>query len=205
MPVTLDLSSNTGFPPVQENTMGSCLSKPPARAPRPPRQTNSVALRERISLNRATLDRILEERGWYRGRQLSEASMELGQQRTWAQAARTFAEDLSWREAHQRELFYQGEPSYSCQTNHRRQDAAGHHMPVDKNKPLPPLPSVASSSESSLEEELERGYIQRHREETLRTLESGWDWHRWEAPQSRVPSIIGRRIRRQAVMGSAPI
>ena len=61
---------------------------------------------------------------------------------------------------------------------------------------MPPWPPLVTARR--LEEQLEKSYIQRHREETLRLLEFGPIPH--QASGSRVPNIIQRRIRRAAVM-----
>jgi hypothetical protein len=72
------------------------------------------------------------------------------------------------------------------------------HVTVDTNKPLPPLPP--SVSFRKLEQDLERDFILRQREETLRHLESKQPRR---GSKMRVPTIILRRIEKNAgLLGS---
>ena len=191
-------------PPTERKTMGVSSSKPekpkvkPTKRPtnRPLKLRKSVALRQRISLNRATLDHILKQRG-HPGRGQTRASIQSGLEQTLRiLPPHTFIRTPQGRE-----------------TNSHEQDEVESRQQVDKDKPLPPWPVLVPATileeplmplwpplvtARRLEEQLEKSYIQRHREETLRLLECGPDPH--QAPRSRLPSIIQRRIRRAAVM-----
>jgi hypothetical protein len=176
------------------HTMGISSSrpgKPKVRALQLTKQRNSVALRQRISLNRATLQRTLQQMG-YSVRGQSRLSM-----RSRHRASRTSPP------ATRRRQLGQTRPGHHSRTRRRSQVATRSSRQVDRNKPLPPLPQPSLSSSLRLEEELERAYIERHREATLRQLESGR-----ESPptlRSQVPSIILRRAMRSRMLGDYPV
>ncbi|KAL2194948.1 hypothetical protein P885DRAFT_62639 [Corynascus similis CBS 632.67] len=120
---------------------------------------DSVALRQRISLNRQTIERILEQIGHPAANRASQALSESSKF-------------------------------------------------IDLNKPLPPPPPLppdmapistqTAAAFAQIEQALEQEYINRHREETLRQLESR---RRTCASEIRVPSIILRRIGKRAMDG----
>ena len=170
--------------------------KPKGRGKRPTNLRDSVALRQRISLNKETLNRILTQIG-HPVPEKSRASILSPQME---RALRTLT-------THAFAMALQG--GETSNTEHR---VLGLHHQVDKDKPLPPWPSVATITKLDeeqvplwpplvtarrLEEQLERNHIQRQREDTLRLLEVGPEPH--QPPGSRVPTIIQRRIRRAGV------
>jgi len=169
--------------------MGISLSrpgKPKARALLLAKQRNLVALRQRISLNRATLNNTLKQLG-YPVREQPRLSMQ-PRQRT----SRTSSRTLTKR--------HLGQTRAEHHTKVRRRSQAARRLSkeVDRNKPLPPLPRSSLSPSLRLGEELQRGYIERHREATLRRLESRRE--SLPTPKSRVPSIILKRIKRSRML-----
>ncbi len=179
--------------------MGVSLSRPErrkAKANRPPKLRNSVALRQRMSLNKETLDRLLKQIGHPVQEPTQASTMLPGLE----QALRTLS-------THAFAMTVQ-----DGKTNDGEHTVVGSRQEVNQDKPLPLWPhpvSVKRLDEQPtppwpplvtarrLEEQLERSYIHRQREQTLRLLEFGPDPH--QASVSRVPNIIQRRIRRAAV------
>ncbi len=223
-------SSNTevSTTTASNSIMGASSSKPKkakgkGKANRPPKVRNSVALRQRMSLNKETLDRVLKQIG----HPVQEPTRDSTALPGLEQALRTLSTHA----------FAMALPG--GETNNRECSVVGFSRQVDKDKQLPPWPSVVTIKRldgeqqmattekldekqqmaaiqevdeeqvpvwpppvttKRLEEQLERSYIQRRREETLRLLELGPDPHQPPACRpSRVPSIIRRRIRRAAV------
>lgn len=171
--------------------MGVSLSKPEkprAETLLPAKQRHSVALRQRISLNKMTLDRILKQMG-HPVRERLRTSIRQSHRLI---ASRTAPTPPTERAPRCRQRDTQPESvTRSCT------------RAADTNKSLPPLPRSAPTSASRLAAELERSYIERHREETLRRLESGREA---EAPlQSRVPTIIFNRIKRSGMLWDSPM
>jgi hypothetical protein len=170
--------------------MGISLSrpgKPKARALLLAKQRNSVALRQRISLNRATLNNTLKQLG-YPVREQPRLSMRPRQRASQTSPSPTL------RKRHL------GQTRAESHTNIRRRSQAARRLSkqIDRNKPLPPLPRSSLSPSSKLEEELQRGDIERHREATLRRLESRRE--SLHAQRSRVPSIILKRIKKSRML-----
>lgn len=177
--------------------MGISLSRPgktKARALLLAKQRNSVALRQRISLNRATLNNTLKQMGY----------PVPGQPRLSLRPRQRSSRQPPSTTLGRRQLGQTG-PRVHTRINRRSRVPKRASKQSDKNKPLPPLPLLpplpppVRASTSRLEEELHRDYIERHREATLRRLESGRESPPLP-PRSRVPSIILRRIKRNGML-----
>ncbi len=200
MSVTQHSITQASTTSAKNKTMGVSSSRPEKPKGKTNQRTklrNSVALRQRISLNKLTLDRLLKQIGHPVREHSRESAVIPGLE----QALRTLS-------THAFAMALQGGDA-----NDREHNVVGLHHQVDKDKPLPSWPPLITTKKLEeqltplwpplvtarrLEQQLERSYIQRQREETLRLLESGPEPH--QASRSRVPNIIQRRIRRAAVV-----
>jgi hypothetical protein len=163
------------------------MGTPVSRPQRPkfrvllPTKRNSSALRHRISLNKETLDRILQQIG-----------------HPAAKKPRVSVNSRRFLEASQKPSSPQEVVVSHTETAEPPTTFEKSSKHVDTNKPLPPLPS--SVSFRKLEQDLERDSILRHREETLRHLESKQPRR---GSRMRVPAVILRRIEKSAgLLGS---
>ncbi|KAK4247147.1 hypothetical protein C7999DRAFT_14790, partial [Corynascus novoguineensis] len=179
-------------------TMGSLFSQPEESKVKvlanPIR--DSVALRQRISLNRQTLARILEQIGHPAANRASQILSESSLQSEEHPEAPKSPSIISYRKMKRMSVLFQ-------RTILKRQTRKF----IDLNKPLPPPPlppdlapisTQTAADFAQIEQALEQEYIKRHREETLRQLESR---RRTCASEIRVPSIILRRIGKRAMDG----
>ncbi|KAL2257641.1 hypothetical protein VTK26DRAFT_9366 [Humicola hyalothermophila] len=182
--------------------MGCCSSKPRrlrirVLLPSKPRPGDADALRDRISLNEATLRATLISLGRLPSPRPpnSRPSTSSASGATTARCSSSSSSTCSQVTIDSRRLYT------------RRTSAAARAIPSGRNKPLPPLPpltvgcavargSISSSSSSSSSREAEA----HHRARALRILESRAGSPRSVAPRqrvgkrSRVPSIILRRV-----------
>ena len=180
-------------------TMGSLFSRP--EEPKVKVLGNpirdSVALRQRISLNRQTLARILEQIGHPAANRASQNLSESSLQSEEHPETPKSPSIISYRKMKRMSVLFQ-------RTILKRQTRKF----IDLNKPLPPPPPLPpdmaptstqmAAAFAQIEQALEQEYINRHREETLRQLESR---RRTCASEIRVPSIILRRIGKRAMDG----
>lgn len=185
--------------------MGSFLSTPKKLNAKVhvPKKRNSSALRHRISPNKETLDRVLRRIG-HPVREASRVSHRWVRQ-TWRQSRVPQAPAFNgWNLLKDLKNF----EASDTQVDRNKPlpllpslPTAAQHNEPQRLEPLhpPPPPSVGTSGTngaSRLEEELERSFIERQRQETLRQLES----KPVPALTSRVPAIILQRIEKGAML-----
>ncbi|KAK4098077.1 hypothetical protein N658DRAFT_252628 [Parathielavia hyrcaniae] len=183
-----------------------------ARAPLPTMQKmrSSSALHHRISLNKETLDRILQHIRHPLAAQQNRVSV-LPRQRLKTPLKPPSAQQEADKaypttplqeaiEACQSPVLQEANKTYRSPSP-KPSSAASILLPpaakkqVDTNKPLPPLPLTTSFCE--LEQQLEHDFVQRQRDLTLRILESRHAATRRRS-RTRVPDIILSRIEKGA-------
>jgi hypothetical protein len=170
--------------------MGSTSSRPERPKVRVllPTKRASSALRQRISLNRATLNRFLQQIG-HPGAGASQARLPVH-----SASGPSLLSPPPRMSAGRRVI-----PPHGDAVKQGRETICRNGQ-VDRNKPLPPL------SPQPLRERLVQYAIERHRQETLRVLESqGEQQPRMRLkPGSPVPDIIFRRIEKSAMLWGEP-
>lgn len=216
-------------------TMGSFCSRPGkpkirVLAPTKRKLRNSYALRRRISMNKETLDRFLQRTG-HPVRERSRISTH--QKRRCSRRPSTLRKStLSRRKTPNRPSPVSATSSSEVDTNlkplpplpllvtkpqqNEPQLQSKRHLPKQQQsqnqppsqlhpRPLPPTPSDCPPGILRFEAQLEREYIERQREKTLRRLEARKSRNpktlqQLESKKSRVPDIIFRRIQEGSSM-----
>lgn len=190
------------LPNTVKKTMGSVFSrfKKSHAGASLPRQRNSSALRHRISLNKETLDRVLQQIGHPARERFRMSST----QRKWPASLRPstprggepYHKEMLQHSNFSMRFVKQGDardanrnkplPPFPPSTMERPQNKPQLiDPPPHPQQPPQPMPTDGPSNISKTEEELDRDFIDLQRRATLRQL---------ERKKSRVPTLIFKRI-----------